>query len=352
MNPADLIVIDYPFVFCPSVMMEAKGIVEGKAIGTADELDKQTMQALTNPLTGEELRRRRKTGGTVGRRKFKAAQEEARNEVLDAVWAFDQDSIDAKELKSRVKAAMRTAWRRVYLAGLHAGGMPARSKGRADLDMPLEPHDEAWLKTAMTHETRYLNKFISAVVSGTGQMPLDRRANMYVDALESFYNSARVIALPTDILIYWRGPNDKKTCDSCRYLFAHNPYTKMTLPTTPRSGMTMCLTNCRDWLFIRKVPTTEVAKVTNTSKSASAHIRALRKIKRNRVWTEPRRAKVAGPASPPALPKPKKRKHPKGLPKPQPPTPTPKPVVVNKRKRRKAAAPKIGWWMTRAKDVK
>jgi hypothetical protein len=81
--------------------------------------------------------------------------------------------------------------------------------------------------------------------------------------------------------VWWKGPHDKKTCESCNYLFEHSPYSKWTLPTTPRSGMTLCLTNCRDRLFVRRVPP-EVAEedVKGLLVRRNRHIRDLRKIKK------------------------------------------------------------------------
>jgi hypothetical protein len=178
---------------------------------------------------------------------------------------------------------MKTAWRDVYLAGIRAGGFPGQGAGKGKMLVQLssEMGDEHWLKTAMQHEMRFLNKFLNAIVEDDFVMPLDRRARMYVNALTSFYESARMISLPDTVLIHWSGPDDKVTCPSCRYLFENSPYTKFNLPTTPRAGMTLCLTNCRDKLVVRRVGADQVQAVLTESKyTRGGHVSNLRKIKR------------------------------------------------------------------------
>ena len=145
--------------------------------------------------------------------------------------------------------------------------------------MKLSPGDDVWLKDAMRHEMRFLNRFVTAVVEEAFVMPLSRRVEMYVNALDSFYQSARVIALPESTLIRWTGPHDKKTCASCRWLCNNSPSSKYTLPTTPRSGATICLTNCRDRLNIRRVGLTE-ARAKTKGQIREALARKLQRIKK------------------------------------------------------------------------
>lgn len=136
----------------------------------------------------------------------------------------------------------------------------------------------------MTHEMRFLNKFIAAVTEGTYKMPLDRRTKMYVDALESFYDSARVIGLPATSVLRWTGKKDNRVCASCQYLHKHNPFHKRTLPTVPRAGLTICLTNCRDRLLVRVVESAKAIEVLQGSKyTRDGHVRNLLEIKRLRA---------------------------------------------------------------------
>lgn len=281
---------DGGIIFSPGYVflehLEAAGeIVEGKAIGTAREMDIILAKDFSQIKDADpsSFAVARKVGQTVGRRALKQAQKEARADLLNLIDNYQSGKIDAKEFKKQAGKKMKRAWKRVYLAGIRAGGTTGRGQGRGAKPLvDLHPtHDTKFMRGAMTHEMRFLNKFVEAVVDETWKMPLPRRVEMYVDALTSFYENARVISLPLTSVIHWTGPADEKTCPSCDYLFKNNPYTKLTLPTVPRSGATICLTNCRDRLFVRRESPEKAEKITrDTERSRAAHVRKLRKIKR------------------------------------------------------------------------
>lgn len=273
------------FLYAPSFLLAESGSVdEGKAIGTADKQDLLLLQKIgkLQGFTPEKFASERKRGQTVGKRKLKKVQKRVRDRLTELIDDYEAEEIDEKALRKQAKKLMKVAWRDVFLAGLRAGGAPGLGKGDDNL-VKLGPGDDKWLKSAMRHETTYLNRFLDAVVSETYKMPLPRRITMYVDALESFYDSARVIALPVTTLIHWVGPKDKITCPSCRYMYVHSPFTKLTLPTTPRAGMTLCLTNCRDRLMVRSASIKKVKAREDKLPARSTMIRQLRKIKRTGV---------------------------------------------------------------------
>ncbi len=268
------------FVYAPSVALVEAGVIEGKSIGTAEITDLALITHLNVGHGSDSVvfAKQRKSGTTVGRRKLREVQQRVRTALLTMIRNHYGGTLGEKKLRENAHRVMKTAWRDVFLAGLRAGGTAGtHKKGMVQLD----PIDEKWIRGAMSHEMRYLNGFLKAIVSKTYVMPLERRTTMYVNALKSFYESARVIALPFDAVIHWSGPNDAGTCPGCKYMFEHNPYTKLTLPTTPASGQTPCLTNCRDKLVIRRVAAAKAVKVTEASKFARAtHIKHLQTIKR------------------------------------------------------------------------
>lgn len=276
------------FVLMPSFLLaeqlEARGdVFEGKALGTAElaDLSLKKDQLFVKDSDPKAFANERKKGQTVGGRKFKETTKRTKTVLLRAIRQYQQDKIDEKELKREVTKAMRIAWRDVFLAGLRAGGTKGEGSGKGKTLVKLDAGDDKWLKSAVQHEMRFLNGFLKAITEGTYTMPLKRRVGMYVDALQSFYNSARVIALPSNIIVRWHGPHDKKTCPSCEYLFENSPYSKITLPTTPRSGLQICLTNCRDRLWIKRVPPEKAeSMMTGALVERQRHIRKLRKIKK------------------------------------------------------------------------
>jgi hypothetical protein len=278
------------FIYAPSFAlfeeMQAQGderlLMEGKYVGAAREadlvfLDKdRTMDAFIHP---EKYAQERKVGVTVGKRRLKEIKDRTYKELLRVVTRADNGRDDEPKLKSDAMKVMKRAWRDAFLAGVRSTGIRGRGQGMSGV--ALAPDDEVWLKTAMTHEMRFLNKFIQAVVEQDYKMPLDRRTQMYVDAMESFYDSARVIGLPATSVLRWTGKKDKRVCASCEYLHKHNPYHKKTLPAVPRSGLTLCLTNCRDRLLVRVTDTERALEVLRDSAYTRAgHLKNLLEIKR------------------------------------------------------------------------
>jgi hypothetical protein len=278
-----LVQYDDLFIFAPSfTIAEEHGwsLDEGKYVGAAKEVDlvfldkDKTMDAFLRP---EEYANQRKKGVTVGKRALKRVKLRTMAELLPLVMAHDRGETWNTDFQKDAARVMKRAWRDVFVAGVRSAGI----RGRGPHD-PIEfsADDEKWLKGAIAHEMRFLNKFVAAVTEQNYKMPLDRRTGMYIDALESFYDSARVMGLPATAVFRWTGKKDKRVCESCQYLKDNNPYHKKNLPTTPRSGLTVCLTNCRDRLLVRNVGSDEASRVLADGKTREQHVKKLLGIKR------------------------------------------------------------------------
>lgn len=275
------------FIYAPSFALweelTADGqLLEGKYVGTAREVDlvfldqDRTIEAFLHP---EKYAKERKVGGTVGKRRLRELQDRVFDELYSEVLRHDKRMTEPREFKREIEKVMKRAWRDAFLAGVRAAGLPGRGHGVSGVE--LGPDDEKWFKSAVAHEMRFLNKFATAVTEQSYRMPLDRRTRMYVDALESFYDSARVIGMPATSLFRWTGKHDKKVCASCRYLKQHSPYHKKILPTVPRAGLTICLTNCRDRLLVRVVDDrTALDTLQGSPLTREQHVRNLLEIKR------------------------------------------------------------------------
>lgn len=274
------------FVFGPSVLAYeralASGLTEGKALGTAREadlvfLDKdRTMDAFLHP---ETFGLDRRSGTTVGKKALKKVQARIESELNDLVFQFHAKKLDDAGLREAATKLMKGAWKETFIAGVRASGI--KSPVHHEMIPALSEEDTKWLRSAMQHEMRFLNGMLDAIVERTWKMPLPRRIRMYADALESFYDSARVMGLPATVSIHWLlRHRDERTCASCVYLEKHSPYSKKTLPTTPRSGATICLTNCRDRLLIRMVEGARAQELMQASPTRGTHIKRLRRIKR------------------------------------------------------------------------
>lgn len=270
------VVVDDLFIFAPSML------VEGKAIGTAKLDDLFLLKTLTTTygVNKKQFAKARKSGRTVGQRKLAEVQDSTRRSLLRNINLYYAGTIDEVEFRKRIVKRMKETWRDVFYAGLRAGGIPGTGSGKTGVRVKLAPGEQKWLKSAMTHEMRFLNGFVQAVVDETYRIPLPQRVQMYVKTLKSFYDSARVIALPVDVVIHWSGPVDDRKCPSCVYLQKHSPYTKLSLPCVPRDGTTICLFNCRDKLVIRRAKTAKQAvDVTMAGRTRKQYIDTLRRIK-------------------------------------------------------------------------
>ena len=273
------VVHDDLFVFVP----DESPLFEGKALGTAsiEDLALSKHKMFVQDIDPQAFAKKRQKGMTVGGRKFKETTKRTKRELLRTISHFQKDKIAEKELRKEATKTMRMAWRDVFLAGLRSGGAQGEGSGKGKVLVKLGPGDDKWVRSAVQHEMRFLNHFLDQIVDGSYVMPIKRRLKMYMDSLNSFYNSAKVIALPINVAVWWHGPHDKTTCPSCQYLFENSPYSKLTLPTTPRSGLTICLTNCRDRLWIKRVPPEKAeSMMVGALVERQQHIRRLRKIKR------------------------------------------------------------------------
>lgn len=280
---------DDTFIFSPSMLLTEAELDEGKAIGTARLADLHLKTNLTMSADADPANHAKKVkiGSTVGRQKMLEVQERVRGKFVSMIGSFKGGKLTETELRKRAVKMMKVAWRDVFLAGLRSAGIQGESIGHGKTAIALaSPQDESWLKTATQHEMRFLNGFLDDIVEDSYSMPLVTRVLMYVKALRSFYESARVIGMPTACVLNWVGPHDRKTCDGCRYLFENSPYTKYTLPTVPASGATVCLSNCRDRILIRRATIAEVVEVQDASKySRAGHMRNLRLLKAGKSLT-------------------------------------------------------------------
>lgn len=275
------------FILAPSVLyverlIESGRLFEGKSVGTSKEIDllfldlDQTIRAKTRP---NQFSADRKKGVTVGKRVLDRVQKHVESELLRIMRRHDANKYPTFEaFKKDAIALMKPAWKQVFEAGVRSSGVKGSGSATGPI-VKLTPDDEKWLRSAMAHEMQFLNGFMTAVDEGTYRMPLPQRVRMYARTLEAFYDSARVIGLPATVMMHWSGPHNERTCVGCAYLFEHSPYTKKTLPTVPRAGLTPCLSNCRDKLLIRQTTSEAVISRTESSLTRGTHLKNLRKLK-------------------------------------------------------------------------
>lgn len=270
------------WILSDSFIAWAEGrIDEGKSIGTYKVQDlKLHNDAITAAMDPAALNKLRHNGATQGRRALAKIKDRTESALMTAIEAYQTGKIVESEFKQMMQQLMRSGWYDTFKAGVRAGGVPAIAIGKGRTRAKLKEGDDKWFKSAMTHEMRYLNRLVRDIVGNDYKMPLPRRVKMYMDSLDSFFESSRVIALPDTTLIHWTGPADKVTCASCRYLFEQSPFTKHNLPTVPRAGLSLCLTSCRDKLLIRVTTPDAVMEAQEGAPTRDQHVAKLYRIRR------------------------------------------------------------------------
>lgn len=109
---------------------------------------------------------------------------------------------------------------------------------------------------SIERQKRFASRFAEHIAEGRpfqkGMMGIAARTQLYANALGAAFNHGAVEAAEVDELIFWRlGACDH--CTSCPVLAVSGPYTRNTLPTMPRDGVTECRGNCCCFLeFIRR----------------------------------------------------------------------------------------------------
>lgn len=182
-------------------------------------------------------------------------------------------SVGLKDLKDEFRNLYRTSFA-MGLRGSHAHLAPQQL---------LTPEDDRWIESAFRHEMRYFNSFLDQVLNGRlTPNQINWRLGLYMLAARSIYDAGRVTGSHPNSLIYWIYNPEAQHCESCLYLREHSPYTKRTLPTTPRSGATQCLSNCKCHLRFVVADPEVIAQNEARALSKEYHLRELGRMKRTR----------------------------------------------------------------------
>jgi len=230
-------------------------LVESKSLTDFDATKSGFVQrALGKVVTGAAKAARWVVGG-IGKlfRRTRKAKTQAANQKLQRQSMTMQDVL-AREIKRFQKGestAMRlhqnairivkAAHEAMFRIGVESAGAEAIT-GK----LRIGKREKQWLQKAVEEELRYLRVFLRKVVAGRAtEKEIARRINAYVATLKHIYYSGRIIGSPDHMIVDWVTAMDRRVCNSCRFLQSWSPYSRMTLPTTPRAGETICRYNCR-----------------------------------------------------------------------------------------------------------
>jgi len=243
------------------------GLIESKAISTHGHLKHapsarnrprtqlHTYQALANY---DDWKSAKKYQASVAKSKLDELKSQFRAELLNAVKGFKDKRYTGEGMKSISKGAFDKAYAEAYALGLRAAGLTQLEIGGT---LTMDQHDKDWMKSSLSHERRYWNEFVTSVITGSidaawRRFTVEQRIEFYVRTLDHVYETARVVGHPHHSIMYWK-LNPAEHCQSCLFLATASPFTRETLPCTPRSGQTQCLANCKCELRIVTTASTE-----------------------------------------------------------------------------------------------
>jgi len=211
--------------------------------------------------------------------RYYVLQKEFRNRLLEAL-----DGVARGDMTDTVLARylFKEYFEEAYALGLRSSGVGKSARSNRQI---LSAHDRAFIDNAVREEMSYFLRYAQKVQQEGKETPW--RSMMYAKGLAGMYGAGRIAGLPQNALLWWTGPNDEHSCESCRYLHHNNPYTTLTLPTTPRAGHTRCLTNCRDVIVARAATDEEVSRVLDEGKTKIHHVAILDSLMANRKLKAP-----------------------------------------------------------------
>lgn len=182
------------------------------------------------------------------------------------------DKISPTKFRTETKLEIKLAYEDAYRLGTQAAGLTQTGSL-----VVIGDDERRWLDSMFNQEMKYFNKLLDVLVRRDASSNSKNRLARYANAVRSVFEASRVLQVPDNHLIYWVLQSNNP-CSHCRFLHRNSPYTKNTLPTTPKAGSTACLDHCYCKLRVVKAKPSEIAKVERKHKSAKALLAKLRKV--------------------------------------------------------------------------
>jgi hypothetical protein len=230
-------------------LMAASEAIVGKAVGghKRDLLLSSATTALGSISAGKFYRMEQ----------FATAHQAAKLDYLSRlggiVEEFRAGGLSVAEAKKRFQQLASSSFTSAFKNGAMFSGNPFRAADGDILDS-----DREYIKRAVKMESGFFDGFLATIqkypegVDEDGKrrvMAFDRRTAMYGGALDGIFNDGFITSLPDNTRIRWILSPLCKHCTVCPTM-ASQVWTPKTLPFTPRSGHTPCLSECKCHLEI------------------------------------------------------------------------------------------------------
>jgi len=206
---------------------------------------------------GKLFRRTRKAKTQVANQQVQHQSMTMQDKLAREIKRFQKGEHTAMRLHQNAIRLVKGAHEAMFKVGVESAGTEAIT-GK----LRIGRREKAWLQSAVEEELRYLRVFLRKVIAGkASEKEIAKRINAYVATLKHIYYSGRIVGSPDHMIVDWVTAMDRKVCASCRFLQGWSPYSRMTLPTTPRAGQTICRYNCRCRLVMRPALPDDLKKV-------------------------------------------------------------------------------------------
>lgn len=213
-------------------------------------------------LNAGRFRQARASASTTATKKFEEMWTGVQKEISSVTQQYLRSKANPKAKARHIAKEdwleyVRGALRRGYYTAFELG---LASSGSALFRVTVSDADRVYIEGAIAQEMVFFNKLLREIDKGSYAGRLHDRLAAYAESLKHVYYAGRVMGTPSGMIVDWIAPMDRNTCKGCEFMFRHSPYTKRTLPTTPRAGDTPCLNRCRCRLVMRTVSKEEFAK--------------------------------------------------------------------------------------------
>jgi hypothetical protein len=253
---------------------------ENKSMTSMDAGQDEIRQAVIDAgfsIDSKGFKATRRAASSQYKKEFEKLQEKFTRVITDYTLRFKSGEISQYRWQTWVKYQLRESYKEAFKLGLY-------SSGAKDINVGVAKFDEQWVKTASKHEMIYFNKLLDEIAAGRQRGSIEDRLKAYSEAMQHVFYAGRIMGTPSNHLVDWTGPNDRATCKSCRFLIEKSPYTKLTIPSTPGSGDTLCLHNCRCRLLVREVKPKVFETVNVRQRSKNWYSEKLIRIKQGKAF--------------------------------------------------------------------
>ena len=267
-------------------------VLESKHIGTHKGHKRRDVHVKRHLDIVPDFKIRRAQSHYNAKQTLLRLQNDYERQIAHVIQNYLNGVYSSGQLRDRCKSLLKELYFASFELGLRGAGLHYIPSYGAH---KMNDEDERWIRSAFNHEMKYFTKFIKDIINGIpsladkaagiqmSKMAWEKRLRMYIDASNAVYNTARVRGAHSDSLVYWIMRPEAEHCKSCMWLQSMSPFTPNNLPTTPKAGACICLSNCKCYLRVVPASKDKVDDREREMPNATTLIKKLGDIKTGRL---------------------------------------------------------------------